>query len=63
MGVAQWHCLRMSRSRRPWWGRILRFLCCDEKSENECSAIFGDESVHNCHIMNDVHQVVVEVRS
>ena len=53
----------MSRRRRPWWGRILRFLCCDEKSENECSAIFGDESVHNCHIMNDVHQVVVEVRS
>ena len=33
----------MSRRRRPWWGRILRFLCCDEKSENECRAILGDD--------------------
>ena len=40
MGVTRWHCLHMSRFRRPWWGRILQFLCCDEESENECRAIF-----------------------
>ena len=34
----------MSRCRRPWWGRILRYLCCGEKSENECRAILGDET-------------------